>query len=41
MTYPDIDDKHKIKVFDIEYNEEAIKEIEKRVKMCRTYIKTI
>jgi len=38
MTYPDIDDKFKIKSFDIERNESDIKKIEQRVIECRKVI---
>lgn len=38
MTYPDVDDSLKIKVFDFEYNESDVKDIYTRVEMCRDYI---
>lgn len=38
MTYPDIDESLKIKIFDIERNDEAIDKIEEKVKGCREYI---
>jgi hypothetical protein len=38
MTYNDIDPSLKIKVFDIEYNEEEIKRIIDKVKICKEYI---
>lgn len=38
MTYNDIDNNLKIKVFNIERNQEDINEIEKRVIECRKYI---
>ena len=38
MTYSDIRDKLKIKIFDIEYDKTAIEKVEKRVIECRTYI---
>jgi len=38
MTYPDVDDKYKIKVYDFEYNEDFIKDLHMRVKLCREYI---
>ncbi len=41
MTYTDIEDKYKIKVFDIERNNEDIQKIEKRVLECRKYIKEL
>ena len=41
MTYPDIDNKYKIKVFDIERNQEDIDNIDKRVHECRKYINSL
>ena len=41
LTYSGIDDKYKIKVFDIARNSDDIQKIYDRVKMCREYIKTI
>ena len=41
MTYFDIDDSLKIKVFEIEYDEDLIKEIYDRVNLCRDYIKEL
>lgn len=41
MTYSDIPNKYKIKVFDITYNEECIKDIINRIEECRNYIKSI
>lgn len=38
MTYPDIDPKHKIKIFDITRDDSAIKAVEERVIECRKYI---
>jgi hypothetical protein len=38
MTYSDISDELKIKIFEIDYNENAIIEIENRVLLCRDYI---
>ena len=38
MTYGDVDDKYKIKVFDIEYDPKAVQDINWRVKACRKYI---
>lgn len=38
LTYSDIPDKYKIKVFEFGYNEQHVKEIYKRVEMCRDYI---
>lgn len=38
MTYPDIPDRYKIKVFDVARNDETIKAIEARVVQCREYI---
>ena len=38
MTYTDIEDKFKIKVFEIERDDNVIKEIEERVLLCREYI---
>jgi hypothetical protein len=39
MTYPNVPDKLKIKVFDIDRNDEDIQKIKDRVLMCRDYIK--
>lgn len=41
MTYPDIEDKYKIKVFDIERNQEDIDKIDRRVQECRKYIDSL
>jgi len=38
MTYPDIPNEHKIKVYEFDRNEKDIEEIIKRVKLCREYI---
>jgi hypothetical protein len=38
MTYGEIPDELKIKVFDFEYDPEYIKELHKRVDLCREYI---
>ena len=38
MTYKDIDEKHKIKVFDIAKDNEAIEQIKQRVNQCQDYI---
>lgn len=38
MTYADIEDKYKIKTFDIEYDSEYIKNAKKGVMLCRKYI---
>lgn len=38
MTYPNIEDKYKIKVFDIERNQEDINKINERVIACREFI---
>lgn len=38
MTYPDIDDSLKIKIFDIERDNEKIAQIEEKVIKCREYI---
>ncbi len=41
MTFTDIPDDLKIKVFEIERNEETIKQIEQQVLKCRNYIETL
>jgi len=41
MTYPDIEDRFKIKIFDIDYDENIIKSIFERVVLCRNYIETL
>ena len=38
MTYQDIPSEDKIKIFEVDYNENYIKEKELGVKLCRTYI---
>jgi len=39
MTYDDIEDKYKIKFFDIEYDQAVVDKIHARVEACRKYIK--
>lgn len=41
MTYDDIDDKLKIKIFDIKKDEAVIAKIKERVEECRNFIKTL
>lgn len=41
MTYKNIPDKLRIKIYDITYESDKIKEIEERVKLCRIYIKEL
>lgn len=41
MTYGKIDEKMKIKVFDFDYDPQAIKKIEERVLLCRNYITSL
>ena len=41
MTYSDIPNEYKIKVFEIEKDEEVIKAIEQRVLECRTYVEDL
>ena len=41
MTYPDVDDSLKIKVFDIQKNQEDIDFLKGQVEKCRTYIKKL
>lgn len=41
MTYPDVDFKNKIKIFDIQYNESAVNLIEQRVLECRKFLNEI
>lgn len=41
FLYKSIDIKHRIKIFDIERDDEAIKQINERVLVCRDYIKTL
>ena len=38
MTYPDVSDKLKLKVYDIEYCEMTIEAVKQRVEQCREYI---
>lgn len=38
MTYPDIEEKNKIKIFDIDYDPKFIEKLESRVLMCRQII---
>lgn len=37
MTFGDIEDKYKIRIFEVERDDEAIKQIIEKVKNCRTY----
>lgn len=39
--YDNVKDEHRIKVFDIDYDEEVINSIEQRVLACREYLETI
>lgn len=41
MTYSEIEDKYKIKCFDIKYNDVAVKNIYNRVDECRSFIDSI
>ena len=41
MTYGNVPDNLKIKVFDIEYNDDIIAEIYERVNLCNYYIKEL
>jgi len=41
MTYSDVPDALKIKIFDIEYNEADVNKLIDRVKQCRQYIETL
>ena len=41
MTFSDIEDKFKIKIFDIEYNENCISAIQERVELCQDYINSL
>jgi len=41
MTYTDVDDKLKIKIFDIEFDDAVIDAIKSRVIECRNYIETL
>jgi hypothetical protein len=41
MTYDDIEPQFKIKVFEIERNDDVIKEIYERVNLCRDYLKEL
>ena len=41
MTYSDIDNSLKIKVFDLEYDAELIESINQRVKDCRVYLENL
>lgn len=41
MTYPDIDNKYKIKTFEVSYEPEIIEQINQRVLLCRDYINSI
>jgi len=41
MTYPDIDDKHKLKVYDIDYNPDESVKIQDRVIECRSHLDKI
>ena len=41
ILYDNVKDEHRIKVFDIDYDEEVINTIEQRVLDCREYLETI
>lgn len=41
MTYSDIANKFKLKIFEVQRNDETIKAIEERVIQCREYIETL
>lgn len=41
MTFSDIEDRFKIKIFDIDYDENVINSIIERVKLCRDYIEKL
>jgi len=41
MTYTNIPDNLRVKLFEFAYDPEAIKRIEERVKLCRKYIETL
>jgi len=41
MTYSDVPDHLKIKVFDLDYDQSYIDQVEKAVKLCRIYIKEL
>ena len=41
MTYDNIDSEYRIKIFDIERDQEVINEINAQVEKCRNYIKTL
>lgn len=41
MTYSDVEDKNRIKIFDIKYNKKDIELLQERVKLCRKYIETL
>ena len=41
MTYQDVPDELKIKIFEFDYDQSYIDELETRVKMCREYIDTL
>jgi hypothetical protein len=41
MTYSNIDDKYRIKTYDVEFDKDHIELIELKVKKCREYIKSL
>ena len=41
MTYGDIDEKLKMKIFEFDYDETVIDELKSKVELCREYLKTI
>jgi hypothetical protein len=41
MTYDDIEDRHKIKVFKVERNQSDINSVYERVELCRKYIELL
>jgi len=41
MTYTNIPDNLRVKLFEFAYDPEAVKRIEERVKLCRIYIESL
>ena len=41
MTFDNIEDKYRIKIFEIDYNEEVVNDIKERVNECKNYINQI
>jgi len=41
MTYDDVDESLKMKIFEFDYDEQVIEDLQSKVELCREYLKTI